>query len=179
MHFEYNVKIEDELVEVLSSYFYKYFEKLSQKSTTFIEFQKFLIQVPFWSKNDIKRESDKIKNSNASIENMIFLTFTSYNQILCYDHGKIPNSELFLFKCLKDVSRLYYENKNNIRKSDILDVLRLSILSFIPIKNILDHCVSVSYCMDDMIESHEELDRYMNSLVHIPHEQIEEYYVSE
>jgi hypothetical protein len=149
-------KLQKKIVEVFSQHLYNYFTRCFKKSVNYVDFQKKMIKIAEW-KESKKRKSLKkfIKwcfKNNYDIEQMFQkLLLTSIRAILndkylseivitkyCDSTGLFDK---FFYKVLKRVAQYYYENpKIDIIDDDdyIEDVIKTSIVLFIPINKIVD-----------------------------------------
>jgi phage terminase small subunit len=144
------------LVEVLKKYFLKFMERLYDKSLR--EFQEKLIKVPSWSDDKLDKEyskflkfvNDKYDLSEEDLAKTLHIVYGLNIKIMtsiCDElEVKAPKLVKFWYKCLKKVSKYFYEHPKVMlsesdfkkTKTQIEESINNTLQKFIPLKEIIN-----------------------------------------
>lgn len=144
------------LVEVLKKYFLKFMEKLFDKSLR--EFQEKLFKVPTWSDEKLEKEynkflkfvNDKYELSEEDLTKTLHIVYGLNIKIMtsiCDElEVKAPKFIKFWYKCMKRVSKYFYEHPKVMlsdsdfkkTKTQIEECINSTLQKFIPLKEIIN-----------------------------------------
>jgi hypothetical protein len=138
------------LVEVLKKYFLKFMEKLFDKSLR--EFQEKLLKIPSWSDDKLDKEyvNDKYELSEEDLTKTLHIVYGLNIKIMtsiCDElEVKAPKLVKFWYKCLKKVSKYFYEHPKVMlsesdfkkTKTQIEESINNTLQKFIPLKEIIN-----------------------------------------
>ena len=142
---------------ILTKYYTKFIRDLRLDMHRTIEFQKELYDVPKWSRKKLEKEYSiflkySLKKNDADEEDLDkTLEDLFISQIKLLSGGSymiefdIPKFITFWYKCLRRVTRYFYENPKNTEetmknKKDVLDQIVSDVLSsFVPIEDVVKY----------------------------------------
>lgn len=149
---------EDKLISVFLNYCGKYIRKLYSSLPDKKIFLKNLIDISYWNNNKKEKEYLKFlkwceKAFDIEEEELKYLLYTTLYlsieiMIYNYEYSDFLNNinflstQEFFYKCMKGVSRFYYENFNKLNASDkskneLSEVISLQLHKAMPLKKII------------------------------------------
>lgn len=156
-------KIESRLYEILCKYIYKYLNKIYHNQmvihpkTINYNFQKELIKISKWSEDTINKEYFKflkwckkkydykeqhlqnLLREIVTLNTMIMINKTEEYTISLLETYDFPKLQVFFYKCLKKISRFFYENPksiNSVSFGTLKSYIESITTSMLPLKHI-------------------------------------------
>jgi hypothetical protein len=156
-------KIESRLYEILCKYTYKYLNKIYHNQmvihpkTINYNFQKELIKISKWSEDTINKEYFKflkwckkkydykeqhlqnLLREIVTLNTMIMINKTEEYTISLLETYDFPKLQVFFYKCLKKISRFFYENPKSINRvsfGTLKSYIESITTSMLPLKHI-------------------------------------------
>lgn len=156
-------KIESRLYEILCKYIYKYLNKMYHNQmvinpkTINFSFQKELVKISKWSEDTINKEyfkflkwcKKKYDYKEQHLQNflreiitlntMIMINKTEEYTISLLETYDFPKLQIFFYKCLKKISRFFYENPKSITSvsfGTLKSYIETITTSMLPLKHI-------------------------------------------
>lgn len=150
-------KYESQLLHIFSKYFIRYINDLKDLSDSTKDFQSILIKIPQWSNSKIDREYSKFQkyiskkyqiqsDQLLKIYNQIFILRIKMILFLFRKHSDftlhIPELHTFWYKCLKHISKYFYDHPkisdSTIIYKNIKYIIELLLQKYTPISDIIE-----------------------------------------
>lgn len=159
---------QDKLINILQKYILTYFKEIH--TDTYKEFQKKLFKIPGWSDEKIDKEfshfikftTKKFKLNNDDMSKILDIVFSLNLKIVTsiFDtvEVNVPSFKIFWYKCLKKITKLFYENpkliddtSNPTINNNFIIYIKYIIQKFIPIKDIINSTekILINYNFDN------------------------------
>lgn len=160
-------KYEDILIKLLQKYFIKYMIKIYDDTDTLKDFQLYLYNIPKWTErqgkiakeyNNFLEKMDYTDNDFLDLLETVFTLNVKLIINLYYSENidnsysidniniDIPKTHIFWYKCLKNISKYFYEHPKRIKlgdsvqnKLDTLTLLKKTIKKFLPTNKYLNY----------------------------------------